>query len=65
MPRHTVSFHDAEGLKETDLALLVELDGEEVWIPKSVIDDDSEVYRVGDEGTLVVHEWWAEKEGLV
>jgi hypothetical protein len=32
-------------------------------IPKSQITDDSEVYKVGDEGTLIVTEWLAEKEG--
>jgi hypothetical protein len=36
----------------------------EVWCPQSVISDDSEVYRRGDEGQLVVQAWWAEKEGL-
>lgn len=35
------------------------------WIPKSVIDDDSEVYQKGDEGTLVLPEWFALKEGLI
>lgn len=38
--------------------------GEEFWIPKSVIDEDSEVQGLADEGTLIVAEWWAEKEGL-
>lgn len=38
--------------------------GEEFWIPKSVIDEDSEVQGQHDEGTLIVAEWWAEKEGL-
>lgn len=53
--------------KETDKAILVEIDdsGEEKWIPKSVISDDSEVYERGTEGTLVVHEWFAEREGLL
>lgn len=34
------------------------------WIPKSVITDDSEVWKDGDAGTLVVEDWFAEKEGL-
>jgi hypothetical protein len=50
--------------KETDKALLVEIDGDEHWIPKSQIDDDSEVYQEGDEGELVVSLWIAEQKGL-
>ena len=52
-------------------ALLVALDDEfdpfgknvEIWIPKSVIHDDSEVYEEDDEGEILVHLWWAEKNG--
>jgi hypothetical protein len=45
-------------------ALLVVIDGDEVWVPKSVIHDDSEVYQGGDTGTLMVKSWWAAKNGL-
>ena len=53
--------------KETEKALLISLDelGEEKWIPKSVIHDDSEVYKEGQKGEVVVEGWWAEKEGLI
>ena len=38
----------------------------EFWIPKSVIHDDSEVFRDTDiDGNLVVKTWWAEKNGFV
>jgi hypothetical protein len=37
--------------------------GNAFWVPKSVIHDDSEVYKDGTEGTLVVKDWYAEKEG--
>lgn len=60
----TVRLH-ALSIAETVLALKVEVDGESVWVPKSVVDDDSEVYMKGNEGILVVQEWWAEREGLV
>lgn len=53
--------------KGTDKALQIELEsGETVWIPKSVIEDDSEVYDEdkNSEGEVVVKTWWAEKEGL-
>jgi hypothetical protein len=56
---------DARVIRETDKALLVEVEGHEVWCPKSVIDDDSEVFSAKHgEGELVVASWWAEKEGL-
>lgn len=52
-------------VKATDRALLCEFDdGEERWIPQSVVHDDSEAWLAGDEGDLVVNRWFAEKEGL-
>ena len=52
--------------RETAQAIHVHLEtGEEKWIPKSLIDDDSEVYKQGDEGKLVLPEWFALKEGLI
>ena len=33
------------------------------WVPQSVVHDDSEVYRLEDEGTLVVLRWWAVENG--
>jgi hypothetical protein len=58
---------DAEAVKETDKALLCMLEGEEeVWVPKSVIHDDSEVYSMkANTGRLMVKGWWARKMGLV
>jgi len=63
--RSIAEFKDCECLKETPLAILVLIAGEEHWIPKSQVDDDSEVWKEGDEGTLVITEWFATKEGLV
>lgn len=60
-----VQIQDVKALKETERALLVEVEGEEVWLPKSQIDDDSEVYKEDTEGTLVIPLWLAEKHGLV
>lgn len=58
----------AKVLRETDKALLVELEelGEERWIPKSVVHDDSEVFGGGenDEGEMIVQRWWALENGL-
>jgi hypothetical protein len=50
----------------TAKALLVEIGGREVWVPGSVICSESELF-VGCEafvGTLVVMDWFAERESL-
>jgi hypothetical protein len=48
----------------TEKALLcVPAQGGQFWIPKSVVHDDSEVWKKDDEGKLVVKYWWAEKNG--
>jgi len=36
-----------------------------VWIAQSQIGEDSEVYRKGDVGILVVRKWLAVKENLI
>jgi hypothetical protein len=59
-----VQIQDVVAVKETEAALLVEIEGEEFWIPKSQIDDDSEVYKMGTDGTLVISAWFAEKLGV-
>jgi len=35
------------------------------YVPKSQISADSEVWKNGDEGVLVVSQWWAETAKLV
>ena len=60
-------FDNVKCVRETAKALLVQMPEQsdrELWIPKSVIHDDSEVYGDGHEGELVVARWFAEKEGL-
>jgi len=51
-------------LKETDLAFLfLTDDGDEIWVPKSVI-EHADDYDEGDENkTISIAEWWMEKEG--
>ena len=62
----TVQIQNVKAVRETEAALLVEVEGEEeIWIPKSQIHDDSEVYKMDTEGTLVIPLWLAEKHGLV
>ena len=57
---------EGEGIKETSKAVLIRLidRGDELWIPKSVIHDDSEVYEYGQTGEVYVKQWWAENNGL-
>ena len=35
-----------------------------IWVPQSLVDDDSEVWKKGDKGKLVIPEWFASKKGL-
>lgn len=66
MPRGAVvRFQDVRCLRETDKAILVEIDETEYWIPKSQIDQDSEVFEDMDEGELVITEWIAIEKKLV
>ena len=66
MPRPTVELTDVECIKETDEALLCIIDDDEVWIPRShVNEDETEVFHEGDLGTLVVTEWMATEKGLI
>lgn len=58
------TIRDCVAIKETDKALLVEIDGDEQWIPKTAVHEDSEVYQEGDEGDLVLKGWFAQKIGV-
>lgn len=60
-----VEFEDSKVKAETDKAIKAWVDGRWLWVPKSQIADESEVYKAGTDGTLIVSRWWAEKEGLV
>lgn len=62
----SVEIEDVLIKLKTDKAVLcVFEDGREIWIPQRLIHDDSEVWDKGHEGTLVIPEWLAEKEGLI
>jgi hypothetical protein len=63
-----VQLGEAEIIRETDLAVLVVLEdtANELWVPKSVIHDDSEIWKMADGvGMLVVEAWWANKQDLI
>jgi hypothetical protein len=48
----------------TAKAILVVCEGEEAWIPSSQVHEDSEVYKPGTDGTLVIPRWVAEMKEL-
>lgn len=57
---------DAECIAETEKAILVRIKGrkDNCWVPKSQVTDDSEVFKYGDVGQLVVRTWFANQERL-
>jgi hypothetical protein len=68
-----VTVDECEAKAATANALLVVGDGLKkyysdgsngLWVPRSVIHDDSEVFEKGDTGTLVLKTWWAEDRGI-
>jgi hypothetical protein len=65
--REVARFAGCNVDRETDRALLVFVPDleEQIWVPKSVVHEDSEVYKADTDGELVVFEWWATKKGLV
>ncbi len=50
--------------KTTPKALLVEIDGEEYWLPKSQLGKATDVENEGDIGTIEIPKWLAEEKGL-
>lgn len=60
-----VEFLDCQSKEDSGLALLIVIEGKAYWIPKSTIDDNSEVYRANQQGKFIIKRWMAEKKGLV
>lgn len=62
------TIRDVFVYRETDKAILVK-DGDDgpngfsEWIPKSQIHDDSDLWKEGQDGDLVVKSWLAEQKG--
>ncbi len=59
-----VFIDDVVCLRATDKALLCDVFGEEMWIPRSQILDSSDVCEEGDTGLLHITEWFSELKGL-
>jgi len=61
-------FNDARVLGGSQMALRVLLEGQVVWVPRSLVHDDGAIDRHsqrGDAGDIQIAEWWCLKEGLV
>jgi hypothetical protein len=62
-------------LRETEKALLVDVEGEELWVPWSQVDCEESSFqpgcategsvKEGDVGRLVLSQWIAREKGLV
>jgi hypothetical protein len=59
-----VRLEDVRCLRATEKAILCEIEGDEVWIPQSQVTEDSEVWKPGQEGTLVITRWIARQKDL-
>jgi hypothetical protein len=63
---HEVAYLQARCKVETEKVILCVLEtGDELWVPKSLLESDSQVTQRGDEGELAVPWWFAEREGVV
>jgi len=49
---------------KTTLAILVEIEDKEHWIPKSQLGPYNEVTEEGDKGNLEIPEWLADEKGI-
>jgi hypothetical protein len=59
-----VEVDDCACSTATAKAILIACEGEEVWVPASQVHEDSEVYKPGTEGILVIPRWVAEMKEL-
>lgn len=63
-----VDVEDVEVRASSPDAILIEVlvnkTAKKIWIPRSQISNESEVFDEGDEGTLVIPRWLAEREAL-
>jgi ribosomal protein S1 len=56
---------ECEVLQLTDNAALLDVDGNDVWIPFSQVEDNGKNLNIGDTGMVYITEWIAEKKGLL
>jgi hypothetical protein len=61
------TFDDVIAIRETEKGLLcrpVTYPGRQFWCAKSQLAPSSEVAHVGDQGALIVSEWWAKTSNV-
>jgi hypothetical protein len=58
----TIDFDACE--KETGSAVLLRIDEDPHWVPKSMFSEDGWPEEGSGAGSADVEEWWATKEGL-
>lgn len=46
-------------LREGGMAILCEIDGQQVWVPRSQLLVGTTMQRVGDQGEIVIPRWLA------
>jgi hypothetical protein len=65
--KYQAEFDGVKIGRETPLAVEVFLAEQTtpIWIPKTQISDDSEVWKEGDSGTLIISEWIAAQKGII
>lgn len=44
---------------------IIDAEGRQYWIPKSLICEESEVWHDGDKGDIYIPEWFALQEGMI
>lgn len=65
MADDAISEFEATLIRTTAKAMCVEIDGDEYWIPTSlVLDGTEDLDHAGDIGTLVIPRWKAVEMGL-
>lgn len=55
----------AKALQDSGKAILCEIEGKAVWLPKSQLHDESDELAVGEEGTIYIPAWLAKDKELV
>ena len=62
--RTYVSINECDVTWVTDMAVMLEIDGVEYWIPRSQIEDGDSV-EVSDNQDLELTDWICDQKGLV
>ena len=61
-----VAFESCWCTAETEKAILVYgATDDPLWVPKSQVLEESEVYKKGTDGELIISRWWAKQRGII